>query len=124
MNHSRAIVSAVFLLGVTACASWQRVSLAPDGAPTLADASPVRATLRDGTVLVLERPRIEADSLVGERSDSHARVAVALVDLERVEERRPDGKKLLAGVGATAKVGLIVVLLMIVLILKSIPVYE
>lgn len=121
MNLWRAILSVVLLMGVTGCVSWQRVPRAQDGALALSTAGPVRLTLTDGTVVVLERPRIQGDSLVGERSGSHARVAVALRDLERAEDRRVDGRKLLAGAGATAKVGLILGLLVIALMISSIP---
>ena len=72
MNLWRAILSVVLLMGVTGCVSWQRVPRAQDGALTLATAGPVRLTLKDGTVVVLERPRIQGDSLVGGRSGSHA----------------------------------------------------
>jgi len=73
-------------LTFAACSSWH-----PRSAPTTADNTvfthPVRVTRTDHSVLVLDGAQVVGDSLVG--SAAAARVAVALRDIERVDERKP-----------------------------------
>ena len=73
-------------LTFAACSSWH-----PATAPTAADSTTfvhdVRITRTDHSVLLLDRAQVVGDSLVG--AAGGARVAVALRDIERVEERRP-----------------------------------
>jgi hypothetical protein len=52
------------------------------------DADPVRVTTRGGGVVVLLRPRVEPDSVVGTDARERRRRAVALADVARVEAYR------------------------------------
>jgi hypothetical protein len=72
----RALLGALLLLR-TGCSAWRPLSEPPH-----AEVGVVRVTRTDGTRLVLDRSRVEGDSL---RSGT---VAIALVDVERLEARR------------------------------------
>lgn len=80
----------LLLLCVPGCQGWHRRDLPrPGTGPAAAsDVGRVRVTHADGRVLELRRAQLAGDSLVGEAGAPPGRVAVALSDVRRLEERR------------------------------------
>lgn len=110
-SHSRRYWSAVAIFGaqLVGCTSWKIQNVPPQDAINGRQLYQVRLTRPDSSQLVLFRPRIVGDSLIGERSDSGgpnqppARVALPLSSIQSVAVRRPDATRttlLLVGVGA------------------------
>jgi hypothetical protein len=71
-----------------ACHSWQGRPVAPATPPALSGNSTVRITRTDRSTLVVDRARVEGDSIVGEVGRPPERVAVALRDVRQLDERR------------------------------------
>jgi hypothetical protein len=109
MRSLRLLLLPVLLLSaLSACQTWYVRGIPQDPAPR-ALPSPVRVTLTDGSVLVMRDAEVRADSLigmVGERAASPLRVAVAMPQVRRVEERGVDFP---ATVGLTTAITLTVV---------------
>ncbi len=98
-----AIVSVT--VSLAGCAGWRPV---PQGdiAPRLSTEKPVRVQLRDGSIVVLDQPRVVGDSLIGNLGPTHERTAVALSAVQALDERgvsvwRTAGTVALVYVGAT-----------------------
>ena len=75
------------LLVAQGCTSWKQRPLTAGVTPAFSTERPVRITLSDRSEIVLERPRIEGDSLIGDVGNPPQRVAVALRDVQRIDER-------------------------------------
>jgi hypothetical protein len=100
---------AAFAIPAGACMSWKTQPVSPDRA-LAKHPNQVRITRADGSKLVLLRPTIVADSLVGEPPGDSAkriaqRVAIPLSDVQSVAVQQVSAGKtilLIAGVGVTA----------------------
>jgi len=95
------------------CAGWRRLP-ETDNAPRLSMEKPVRVQMRDGSVLVLDQPRVQGDSLIGTLGPSHERTAVSLSAVERLDERSVSVLRT-AGVVGLLYVGAVVVSLFVLL---------
>jgi hypothetical protein len=76
---------------LTACASWQPVSVTPRRLVEVQAPSRIRVSLQDGRRLVLRDARLEGDSLeanVEARTQEPVRIRVALADIRRVDTWR------------------------------------
>ena len=85
-HRPRAVLLLLLLLNLTACQTWQSVSLgAISPAQLIEEEQPDRVRVTGGGVLELEvvSPSVEGDQLVGAGD-----VAVALEDILRLEVRR------------------------------------
>jgi hypothetical protein len=73
------------------CTSWRQVGLAPD--PLVREQKPgaVLVTLLDSSRLVLRRPRITGDSLVGDSEGEKRRIAVPIDSVKAVAIRQLNG---------------------------------
>ena len=76
------------LAPATACSTWSRRDVAPGAPVVVSDRRAVRVTRADGSVLVMTHSVIVNDSLVGVAGEPPRRVAVAVRDVERLDERR------------------------------------
>jgi len=72
------------------CSSWH-ARVAPTAADSLTFEHPLRVTRTDRSVLVIDHARVSGDSLIGQRGG--VRLAVALRDVQRVDERRVSGAR-------------------------------
>lgn len=106
-----AIVSVTVLLA--GCAGWRRLP-ETEIAPRLSTERPVRVQLRDGSVLVLDQPRVVGDSLIGNLGPTHERTAVALSAVQSLDERSVSVLRT-AGVVALVYVGAAIVGLFLLL---------
>lgn len=75
------------LLVVQGCTTWKQRPLTAGVAPAISTERPVRITRSDRSEMVLEHPRLEGDSLIGDVGNPPQRVAVALRDVQRIDER-------------------------------------
>jgi hypothetical protein len=105
----RAALLAVVAIPAGACMSWKTQAVSPD--QSLAKRpNQVRVTRADGSKVILLRPAIVADSLVGEPPGDSAkriaqRLAIPLSDVQSVAVQQVSAGKtvlLIAGVGVTA----------------------
>jgi hypothetical protein len=95
-------------VGLSACSTWRPVAPAGIGSPGAADRpDKVRLTLSDETEVVLHRPFVVGDSVVGFAGGGRA--AYALVDLRRADTREPDDVRTAALVLGPVAVGFVVV---------------
>lgn len=69
----------------TACSSWH-ARTAPNASDSAALAHRIRVTRSDRSVVVLDHASVRGDSLIGQHDGS--RVAIALGDVQRVDEKR------------------------------------
>ena len=111
-----------FLLVAQGCTSWKQRPLTAGVTPAFSTERPVRITRSDRSEIVLEHPRIEGDSLIGDVGNPPQRVAVALRDVQRIEDRsvslaRTGG--LVVGAGAVLFSVLIVATVLTVITLWS-----
>ena len=108
---------ALAILGceLVGCTTWKMQNLSPQDAINQRRPYQVRLTRPDSSTLVLFRPQIVGDSLIGEPVDPdytrqpRQRVALPLSDIQSLALRRPDATRttlLLVGVG-TAVAGVI-----------------
>jgi hypothetical protein len=105
----RLLLPLALLSTLPACQTWYGRWPGSQALP-----SPVRVTLTDGSVLVMRDAQVQRDSLigmVGERADERQRVAVAMPQVHRMEERGVDFP---ATVGLTAAITLTAVATVIV----------
>jgi hypothetical protein len=111
LSPSRQRLSTLAVLGcqLVGCTSWQMQKVSPEVAINGTKVYQVRLTRPDSSELVLLRPRIVGDSLIGESPNSSdpkgtpERVAFPLSDIQSVAVRRPDATRttlLMVGVGA------------------------
>lgn len=110
MFRSRAVSLALVGLFVwlTACYKW--VPLEPPYAPLQGEYSELRITQEDGEQVVLEDPRLEADShLMGTASDPERVVAIPIDSVQKIEKRDGNNEVGLV-IGLVAVVGMIVLL--------------
>ncbi len=91
---SRRVVAGALALGalaspgLSACATWQRRDLPVAGVATPAPPTGrLRVTRTDQSTLVLTHALVTHDSVVGDAGAPPARVAVALRDVYRLDER-------------------------------------
>ena len=87
----------LLLLGVlttTGCTSWRPGIL--DGRPIPRES---RITLRNGSVIEIEDPRVEGDTLLVGRGRCPERVAILIRDIESLEFRTLDAAKTVTLVG-------------------------
>jgi hypothetical protein len=86
--------------GISGCHSW-RVESTPLP-ETLAARRPDRIQVRgaDTAYVELRHPSLVGDSIIGEARADHARIAVALGDIQQVRIRRPDAVKTVGLVAA------------------------
>lgn len=82
-RRTELLVLATFL--VAGCSSWHSRS-APSPADSLGFGHPVRVVRTDGSAIVLDPALVRGDSIVG--TSGSTRVAIALRDVQRVDERR------------------------------------
>ena len=71
---------------VSASTSWRQRPLTAGAPPTLSTEHAVRITRTDQSVIVLEHPRMSGDGLEGDVGSQ--RFAIALTDIQRLEERQ------------------------------------
>ena len=90
------LIASVLLQG---CTSWRTVPSSTGVAPVLSTERPVRVSLSDGTVIVLESPRIAGDSLIGNLGNPPERLAVAMADVTALDERKVSVGRSAAAVG-------------------------
>jgi hypothetical protein len=86
----------LLLLGIVltaACSSWQQRRITQGEIPVVTSGRPVRVTRADGSTVVLERPQIVADSLVGVLETTNRRAAISLGDIRRLEEKRVSAQR-------------------------------
>lgn len=88
MSPPRALLLLAGLLLLPGCLGWHPTHLGPENAPVVDLTSPVRATRNTGSSVVLWRPRIVGDSLIGQVGNPPLRTALALHELRRVEDLR------------------------------------
>jgi hypothetical protein len=103
-------VSGAMLLALPAtvsCHSWQAADASSGVAPLIAGQPAVRVTRRDHGSVVVESPRIDADSLRGQARGSGQRVAMAVADVQGVEQWRSNGRRtaVVVGLSVAAFVG-------------------
>ena len=100
--RARAVLLLFLLLNLTACQTWQSVSLdAISPAQLIEEDQPdrVRVLMRGGTELELENPSVEGDELVAPR------VSMPLADILRLEVwASSQGRTALAAFGGLAVV--------------------
>lgn len=106
-----AIVSLTVLLA--GCGGWRRIP-ETESAPRLSMEKPVRVRLRDGSVLLIDQPRVVGDSLIGNLGPTHERTAVALSAVQSLDERSVSVLRT-AGVVALVYVGATIVALFLLL---------
>jgi hypothetical protein len=71
-----------------ACTTWRPGPISAPGGNTFLE-GPVRVTRTDGATVQLRHATISRDSIVGlERASPHARVAIPVAEVRRVEARR------------------------------------
>ncbi len=87
MSPARALFLLTGLLVLAGCSGWHPTRIAPEIAPVLKAKRPVRATPENGPSVVLWRPRVVGDSLIGEVGYPPLRTAFALRDLRRLDVR-------------------------------------
>jgi hypothetical protein len=105
----RVVLLAILGLHSGACMSWKTQSVAPDQVVAKNPAQ-VRATLANGSRIVIAHPTIIGDSLIGSAPGSDPkratpRRAVSLSDVQSMQVHRVNAGRttlLMAGVGATA----------------------
>ena len=68
------------------CRSFQQRAMPGGEIPELSMEQPVRVTLNDGNVLVLEHPRVAGDSLIGDGGNPPQRFVVLRRDIARIEQ--------------------------------------
>ena len=99
MRKSGSVVGSVALtLSVfmaAACTSWSTQSVSPREYLSGQAPPEVRITCADSSRVVVQSPRLEGDSLVGESTDSAKarRHAVPLSEIQSLEVRRKDPTK-------------------------------
>ena len=81
----RALVVSAVLLVAHGCSSWHTVPLRPEVAPVIDASHPVRVIRANGTFVVLWRPQVVGDSLIGDVGHPPLRTAVALRDVQRLQ---------------------------------------
>jgi hypothetical protein len=101
------LAMAILAMVLNGCSSWRTEEVAP--ASYIASTHPqmVRLTLLNLTIVELESPVVEGDSIrgrePGQGADSVGMRAVAQGDVRSLEVRHPDGgKSVLLGVGVAA----------------------
>lgn len=102
-------VAAVVLLTFTGCMSIQTVG-APEQFIVKQSPDAIRATLNDGSILVIARPLVMDKRVQGIEAGTTDRVAVPLVDIQRIEARRLDKSRTLwlaIGIAAVAAAAVI-----------------
>jgi hypothetical protein len=109
--NARAVVSALLIPAyLSACVQWQ-VQAAPPQQVLAGDPDQVRITTTNHPLgLVLEEPRIEGDSLVGQRSGRS--LAVALADVKTIavlgkEDAGETSKHVVMGLGLVVLAALV-----------------
>ena len=90
-------------------------------ATALAGGRAVRLTLKSGATVELSGARVEGDSVIGDLATTPpSRAAVAVSDVQTVDERRVSGTRSVAlGLGATAGVVLIATVVAVIAVLGS-----
>jgi hypothetical protein len=111
MRAATLILTALVVLGPVGCQVWSVIPVTPlaaaeiEGNPRL-----VRLTLDDGTVVTLQSPMIERDSISGLIAESPGqgdRIAFPLTDVRQLDKRHISSGRtaaLLAGIGAAGVV--------------------
>jgi hypothetical protein len=90
------------------CATWRQQWLTPQAVLRNEHPAVLRATLRDGSRVVLANPAIEHDSLAG--ISGGRRSVVALSDVAYVSLRYPDQARGTASIGLGVAAGLLALL--------------
>jgi hypothetical protein len=98
----------LWALALTGCTSWRPGYL--DGGPIPHES---RITLRDGSVIEIEDPRVEGDTLLVGRGRCPERVAILIRDIESLEFRTLDAAKTMTLVGVSIP-GLLFAMLLLV----------
>jgi hypothetical protein len=94
--------------GCSTKSTWKQRPLATNGALVISPEGPIRVTRRDGSVIVLQRPRVVGDSLTGDVGLPPERMALLLRDVQRIDERSQGVDK--AGTAANVAKGSAVLL--------------
>jgi hypothetical protein len=76
------------LAGAGACQTWQRRPVDGTVPAAVARDRPVRVLRTDASTLELAHPQVVGDSIVGETGTPPRRTAVALADVQRLDEPR------------------------------------
>ena len=93
---ARRIIAALLLVLLTACHSWQPVTISPQTQP-----SSVRITTRSGEIMIVGGAVVTNDSIIGATDTGVARVAwqnVRAIEVRAPDTRRSVALGLLAGV--------------------------
>ena len=83
------IVLVPLVLSVSGCMSWGREPT-PEPSPSQPLARPVRVTLADQRVLVLDEAAVFGDSIVGYEGPDRLPTTVALADVRTMQVRKKD----------------------------------
>ena len=89
---ARRVIAALLLVLLTACQTWQPITVSPQGWTPEEQPSSVRATLTRGETITIWEPTMRKDSIVGARDFSGA-AAVALRDVRLLEVQRLSVRK-------------------------------
>lgn len=82
------ILALIGFLPAAGCSTWQGRTFNPGSAVAISGEHPLRVTRYDGTVLVLHRVLVTADSVFGDFGNPPRRLAISLSEVSRIEERR------------------------------------
>ena len=85
---------------LVACSSWRVLNVAPAQLVQGQEPTRLRVTRQDGSQWVIDRPRLNTDSLLGE--SQRAPIAVPLNDIHALAVRKGDTGKTLALIGGLA----------------------
>lgn len=111
MRAASLVLTAWALLAPVGCQVWTATPVTPLAAAEIeGNSGLVRLTLDDGTIVTLQSPRIERDSIYGLIAESQGqgdRIAFPLTDLRRLDKRHISAGRtaaLSAGIGAAGVV--------------------
>jgi hypothetical protein len=92
-----------------ACYQWRTEDVTPQVVLATGQVATLRVTRLDGSRVVLERPLLQGDTLLGDTSRVVRAVRVPLTDIRHVETRRFSGTRTV-GLGLGVAAGLTVAL--------------
>jgi hypothetical protein len=79
---------ALLCCSLAACTTWRAAPVTGPQAVSLSGASAVRITRSDMSVVVLQHPQVQGDSVIGQAGNPPQRVAVATSQIQRLEVRK------------------------------------
>jgi hypothetical protein len=82
----RSIVAGILIVTLTSCTTWTPVSMSPTHYIRMHDPGAVWVQLRDGSTLVIVRPRVFGDTLRGINAGAFRNIPLSDVTLFRAQE--------------------------------------